>query len=113
MEGYVLNDKIELQKPAREFAGWMMLRMLYAVRPGRVSQAVILRVLQNLDFDCEPGDVRQTIDYMRSVGLAEAGQNAMKEWWARLTVLGVAVVEYTAQAPSGIGRPKRWRGSKR
>ena len=108
-----MNGKIELQKHAREFVRWMILRMLYAGRPGGVSEIIILQVLQNMDFDCELNDVRQDMDYMRSVGLAEAGQDDLTGCWARLTALGVAVVEYSARAPLGIGRPRRWHGSKK
>jgi hypothetical protein len=108
-----LNDNIELQQPAREFTRWMILRMLYASRPGAASETIILRVLQNLDFDCELNDVRQAIDYMQSAGLAKAGQNGRTGWRASLTALGMAVVEYGARAPSGIGRPRRWRSPKR
>jgi hypothetical protein len=107
-----LDDKIELQEHAREFTRWMMLRMLYAVRPGRAGQTVLLRVLQSLDFNCQLDDVRRDMDYLRSVGLAEAGEDNLRGYWARLTNLGVAVVEYNAQAPSGIDRPRRWRNSK-
>ena len=112
-KGGALNDKIELQQTAREFTRWMILRMLYACRPGVASETIIMRVLRNLDFDCELDDVREAIQYMRSAGLAETGQHSRNEWRARLTALGVAVVEYNARAPSGIGRPRRWRISKR
>lgn len=108
-----MNGKIELQKYAREFIRWMILRMLYAGRPGGVSELIILRVLQNMDFDRELDDVRQDMDYMRSVGLAAAGQDDLTGCRARLTALGVAVVEYTARVPSGIGRPRRWHSSKK
>jgi hypothetical protein len=109
----ILNDKIELHKPARDFARWMILRMLYAARPGRVSDTIILRVLQTFDFDCGLDDVRQALDYMRSVGLAEAARDELTGCWARLTVMGVAVVEYDVRSPSGIGRPRKRRNSKR
>jgi hypothetical protein len=108
-----LNDKIELQEHAREFARWMILRMLYAGRPGGVSETILLCVLQSLDFNCELDDVRRGMDYLHSVGLAEAGEDGLKGRWARLTELGVAVVEYSAHAPSGIDSPRRWRNSKR
>ena len=91
----------------------MILRMLYAGRPGGVSETIILRVLQDLDFDCELNDVRREMDYLRSLGLAEAGQDDLAGWWARLTAQGVAVVEYNASAPSGVGRPRKSRGSSR
>jgi hypothetical protein len=109
----MLNDKIELQKRDREFARWMILRMLYAGRPGGISEIVILRVLQSLDFVCELDHVRQDIDYMQSIGLAEAGWDGMTGCWARLTALGIAVVEYNEHAPSDIGRPRRGRSSKK
>jgi hypothetical protein len=107
-----LNGKIELQKRAREFVRWMILRMLYAIRPGGASETIILRVLQDLDFDCELNDVRQEIDHLHSLGLAEAGQDTRTGGWSRLTAQGVAVVEYNAPAPSGIGRTKRLRGTR-
>ncbi len=108
-----LDDKIELQEHAREFARWMILRMLYAGKPGEVSETILLRVLQSLDFDCELDDVRRDMDYLSSAGLTETGQNGVMGYRARLTELGVAVVEYSAWASSGIGRPRRWRNSKR
>jgi hypothetical protein len=108
-----LNDKIEPQQPAREFTRWMILRMLYACRPGAASATIMVRVLRNLDFDCELEDVREAVEYMRLAGLAATGQHRRTGWCARLTALGVAVVEYSARAPSGIGRPRRWRSSKK
>lgn len=107
-----MDDRIELQEHAREFARWMILRMLYAGRPGGASEIIVLRVLQSLDFDCELDDMRQDMDYLRSIGLAETGQDGRTRRWARLTELGVAVVEYSARASSGIGRPRRSRNPK-
>jgi len=108
-----LDTKIELQEHAREFTRWMILRMLYAVRPGGVCEIILLRVLGSLDFNCELDDVRREVDYLRSVGLAEAGEGRLTGRSARLTELGVAVVEYSAHAPAGIDRPRRRRSSKR
>ena len=101
-----MNDKIELQKRDREFARWMILRILYAGRPGRISEMIILRVLQNLDVDCELDQLRQDMEYMQSVGLAEAGCNDTTGCWACLTALGVAVAEYNKHAPSDICHPR-------
>jgi hypothetical protein len=108
-----MNDTIELKAPDQEFTRWLILRMLYACRPGTASATIILRVLHGLDFDCEPTDVSRAIDYMCSIGLTETGQNDLTGCWARLTALGVAVVEYNTRAPSGIGRPRRWHNCKR
>ena len=108
-----MNDDIELQEPKREFARWMILRMLYAGRPGGVSETIILRVLQSFDFNCELDDVHQDMAYMRSVGLAEAGPDDLTGCRARLSALGAAVVEYSARVPAGIDRPRRWGTAKR
>ena len=108
-----MNGKIELKKSAREFVRWVILRMLYAGGPGGVSEITILRVVQTMDLDCELDDVRQDMDYMRSAGLAEVGPNGPTGCRVRLTARGVAVVEYSARAPSGVGRPRRWHSSKK
>jgi hypothetical protein len=108
-----LNDTLGLEPRTREFTRWMVLRMLYACRPGAANERIILRVLNSLDFNCQLDDVRAAIDYMQLIGLTEARQNRTKGASARLTSLGVAVVEYSAHAPAGIGRPRRWRNSKR
>jgi hypothetical protein len=107
-----LDTKIELQEQAREFARWMILRMLYAVRPGGVSETILLHVLESLDFHCELDDVRREVDYLRSVGLAKTGEDRLTGRSARLTKFGTAVVEYSAHAPIGIDRPRRRRSSK-
>ena len=111
-KGDVLNDKLTQSQPLREFTRWMILRMLYACRPGMASDRLIVRVLQNLEFAWSLDDVHEAIDYMQSTGLADS-QHRRTGWRARLTALGVAVVEYSARAPAGIRRPRKWRGSKR
>jgi hypothetical protein len=108
-----LNATIDLQDRNQEFTRWMMLRMLYACRPGAASESVVLQVLRNFDFNCDLHDVRKAFDYMESVGLAAAVRDRVRGWRARITPLGIAVVEYDVKAPLGIGRPRRWRGAKR
>jgi hypothetical protein len=108
-----MNDTTELNDQDQRFTRWLILRMLYACRPGAASGTIMLRVLHSLNFDCAPADLSHAIDYMCSAGLAEARRDDLAGWRAHLTALGVAVVEYNAQAPSGIARPRRWRGSKR
>ena len=107
-----LNDKTAPERHIREFARWLILRMLYAVRPGYGSDPIILQVLQSFDLDYQLDILHQDLDYICSVGLAEQG-NDMSGRWARLTALGVAVVEYTTEAASGIGRPRKSVGGSR
>jgi hypothetical protein len=110
--GGTLNNKTEPGKHAREFARWLILRMLYAVRPRDSDEINILRVLQSFDFDCELEHVRQDIDYMAAAGLVQASQESPTRYRARLTTTGTALVEYNAPALSGIARPRRRRNSK-
>lgn len=109
----VVDYNVELPQRTLEYARWMILRMLYACRPGAASETIVLRVLLSLDFDCELDDVRQAIDYMQSTGLAQTRQNRRTGRQARLTALGVAVVEYDERAPSGIARTRTWHSPKR
>lgn len=111
--GDLLNNTTGLEHDAREFTRWIILRMLYACRPGAASEKLILRVLQSLELNCDLADVREAIDYMQFIGLAESDKNRLATGRARLTPLGVAVVEYSTRAPSGIARPRRWHKSKR
>jgi hypothetical protein len=98
---------VQLEQRTREFIRWIILRMLYACRPGAANERIILRVLRSLDFNCELEDVREAINYIQSIGLATARHNRRQGGQARLTALGVAVVEYSIVAPSGIGRPRK------
>jgi hypothetical protein len=107
-----MNENIAAQEENTGFVQWMILRMLYACRPGAASEKIILKVLESLDFGCELNDVREAITYMQSAGLLNT-IHGRTGWRARLTKLGVAVVEYSEQAPPGIGRPRKWRSSKK
>jgi hypothetical protein len=50
----------------------MILRMLYACRPGAATDTIIARVLQNLEFNCALDDIHEAIQYMELTGLADS-----------------------------------------
>jgi hypothetical protein len=105
-----LNDKIDLAKARRETARLLILRILYAARPIEATEAIVLRILRDFRFDYTVDDVRRELDYLRSLGLAEAGQDELVGWWARLTVLGITTVDDNAPIPAGIARPPKPQG---
>jgi hypothetical protein len=89
------------------------MHMLYACRPGAASERIVLQVLRTLGWNYAPEDVRTAIDYMRSVGLAETRLNTVTGRHARLTRLGVAVIECKTLTASDSGPPRGRCASKR
>jgi hypothetical protein len=103
----MFDDKIGFFQARRETARLLMLRSLYVARPIEADDTTLLRILNDFHFDYSLEDVQRDLDYLRSLGLAEAGPAEPFGWWARLTALGVAVVEHNAPVPVGITPPRR------
>ena len=96
-----MDDKAHFEKTRLETARLLILRALYAARPLDAGETILLRILNDFHFNYTLDDVRCELDYLRSLGLAEANQDALG-WWARPTALGIAVVEHNAPVPAGI-----------
>jgi hypothetical protein len=99
-----LDDKVRAGKIRLETARLLILRVLYAARPIEAGETILLRILNDFHFNHTLDDVRRELDYLRSLGLAEADQDEAVGWWARLTALGIAVVELNAPVPAGSAR---------
>jgi len=97
-----LDDRTHFEKTRLETARLLILRALYAARPIEAGETIVLRILNDFHFNYTLDDVRRELDYLRSLGLAEAGQDEGLGWWARPTALGVAVVEHNAPVPAGV-----------
>jgi len=100
-----LDDKTHFEKTRRESARLLILRILYAARPAEADEAILLRLLNDFHFNYSLDDVRRELDYLRSLGLAETGQDETVGWWGRPTALAIAVVELNAPVPAGVARP--------
>ncbi len=107
-----MNGKIDLEKTRRETARLLILRALYAARPIEAGDTIVLHILNDFHFNYTLDDVRRELDYLRALGLAEAGQDEAVGWWARLTALGIAVVEHNAPVPAGIARQTKSTGAR-
>jgi hypothetical protein len=105
-----LDEQMDLERRLRETTRWLMLRLLYAGRPTGASELILMHLLNELGWGYTEEDMRRELDYLGSRDLAEVGQDDLVGWWGRLTSHGVAVAEYAAPAPAGIGRPKKFQG---
>ena len=101
-------DAMNLEQKQREEARWRILRVLDAGRPIAVSETIVWRVLADIKLTITLNALRRELSYLRDRGLAEIEGEDNETWYARLTASGVDVVEYTAPAPAGIARPRKY-----
>lgn len=100
--------EVDIVRAQREETRWRILRCLDAGRPVAVAETVIYRALHDAALNLTPATLRRELDYLRDKGLVQVHNEDAPVWAAELTHLGVDVVEYTVDAPPGIGRPKKW-----
>ncbi len=101
-------DAMNLEQKQREEARWRVLRVLDAGRPIAVSETIVWRVLADIKLALTLNALRRELSYLRDRGLVEIEGEDHDTWYARLTASGVDVVEYTAPAPPGIARPRKY-----
>ncbi len=102
-----MSDAFDLEQKQREAARWRVLRVLDAGRPIGVSDAIIWRVLNDIQIPFSVNQIRRELTYLRDLRLIEI-EEIGSDWTAKLTATGVDVVEYTIAAPPGIARPKKY-----
>jgi hypothetical protein len=101
-------DAMNLEQRQREEARWRILRVLDAGRPIAVSETIVWRVLTDVKLSMTVNALRRELSYLRDRGLLEIEGEHEETWYGRLTASGVDVVEYTAPAPPGIARPRKY-----
>jgi hypothetical protein len=99
---------MDLEQKQREEARWRILRVLDAGRPIAVSETIVWRVLHDIRLPMSVNSVRREITYLRDLALLEIEGEGTEIWFAKLTAKGVDVVEYTANAPAGVARPRKY-----
>jgi hypothetical protein len=103
-----MTDAIDIEQKQREEARWRILRVIDAGRPIAVSEQIIWRVLTDIKIRFSLNSVRRELSYLKDHGLIELEGEDADTWFAKLTAKGVDTVEYTASAPAGIARPKKY-----
>ncbi len=104
-----MSESIDFEQRQREDARWKILRVIDAGRPVPVSEQVIWRVLTDVNVPFSLNQVRRELAYLRDLTLLDLTGQHNDTWFATLTAGGVDVVEYTATAPAGIARPRKYR----
>jgi hypothetical protein len=99
---------VDLEQKQREEARWRTQRVLDAGRPIAVSENIVWRILNDVSLALSIGALRPELDYLRTLGLIEIDGQQSGTWYARLTARGVDVIEYTIDAPPGVGRLRKY-----
>ncbi len=97
-----------IEQSERETARWVTLDALYHGGGYPVGERLILSVLEAVPVRATAADVRGHLTYLGSSGLAEVERLPDGTWTARITRHGMDVVEYNAECPAGISRPKKY-----
>ena len=103
-----MSDMEALEKARRETARWRILKVLDAGRPAKVNEQLILMVLNDVDLEITPTELRRELDYLRDRKLVIIHDEKTPVWLAELTHYGVDLVEYTIECKPGIARPPKW-----
>ena len=99
----VVSDAVRLR---RYEIRWRMLSLLAAGRPVGISRGLMLRALDDANLMLLDNELDQEAAYLIAKGLAEWES----EHLLTITADGVDVVEYNADAPTGVGRPPQRAG---
>src|SRR5437016_11594708 len=102
-----MSDTIDFEQRQREEARWRILRVIDAGRPHEVSEQIVWRVLADIRIGLSLNQVRRELTYLRDHHLVDLIGEGGETWFARLTGLGVDVIEYNASSPAGIARPRK------
>jgi len=103
-----MAEGLNLAQRMREEARWRVLRVIDAGRPIPVSEQIIWRVLADIKIAVSLVELRRELAYLRDLKLVELEDEMAETWFAKLTAIGVDVVEYNAGCPAGIARPKKY-----
>ncbi len=103
-----MPEGMDLEQRQREEARWRILRVVDAGRPIAVSEQIVWRVLTDIRIALSLNQMRRELSYLRDLGLVELEGEDCDIWFAKLTAQGVDVVEYTAKAPAGVARPRKY-----
>jgi hypothetical protein len=100
---------IDQARDERESLRWMILLALNQARPTGTSDYVLVRTAHNLYIAVTTDVIQRELDYLSKYGLLEVKKRPDTPiWHAELTALGIDIVEYRAECPSGIARPPKW-----
>ena len=89
------------------------MQILEAGRQVGCNEAVIQRVLKSVRLYYSVAELREELGVMQKLGLVEieddiwAAKQQDGEVWAKLSLKGIATVEYSMPPPAGVAHPRR------
>jgi hypothetical protein len=98
----------DITKARRETLRWLILLTLNAARPVGASELIVMDALRQAQPDVTEREARVELDYLEERELVEISGRESPYWFAKLTRIGIDVVEYTVDCDPGIARPKKY-----
>ncbi len=86
---------------------WIALSGLLAAAPLGASEAILLDLARCIFADLPMIELRRELAHLERRGLAVVRERGAGRWTAKATAEGLAVADYSAPCPMGIGRPLR------
>lgn len=99
---------IDLLKVRRESLRWHLLNALDKARPLGALDILLLDVVRCIYADATANELHAQLDYLHSQTFVELDKRPDGHWHAKLTHIGIDVVEYVADCPVGISRPEKY-----
>jgi hypothetical protein len=98
----------DIAKARREAVRWLILLTLNAARPVGANELIVMDCVRAAQPDVTERELRLELDYLEERGLLEITCRDCETWFAKLTRIGIDVVEYTVECDPGIARPKKY-----
>lgn len=97
----------DIARAEREHLRWILLSALWYARPYGCNEHVLTRTAQDIPLRVTPDLVRRELHYLEGRGLVMVDKESQL-WGAEITADGEDVVDYRADCPAGIARPRKW-----
>lgn len=102
-----MTTEAEVDRARREQLRWVILLTLWHAEPYGCGEGILVRVAEDLPLAGATGHaIRRELAYLEGLRLVQVERAA--QWHARLTPAGADVVDYRAEAPAGVARPRKY-----
>ena len=102
-----MNNKPDMEKARRETNRWLILQCLDCARPLGAAEALLLSALADT-VQLTQLELRRELDYLSDRDLIDLSGRGGPQWHAKLTRIGIDLVEYTVPCEPGIARPQKY-----
>lgn len=99
--------KPDMEKARRETNRWLILQCLNCSRPIGAGEALLMSALSDT-VQITQLELRTELDYLQERELVTITGRDTHQWQAKLTRIGVDLVEYTIPCEPGIARPQKY-----